>query len=283
MSRKPGIAKPLAYYGGKEKLLPELLKLVPPHTGYVEPFIGGGSLFWAKRPSRIEILNDKNDRLIQFYEVVQTQYEELKEMAMATLHSERAYKNARHIYNNPENYGQVQVAWSVWANIHLSFSNGINNGFAFNSTDPKKASIYPKKHLLTEALVRRLDRKHVKIFSRDFQDVPKSFKRPGFFWYLDPPYLESNKGHYADWTESDEERLLTLCEELSDSGVYYLLSGYDNEIRANHRARNPDLRYRTITKALGVSGSTSKGKKKVETLTWNYQEPNEQLSIFTSL
>ncbi|MGB0976434.1 MAG: DNA adenine methylase, partial [Prolixibacteraceae bacterium] len=59
---------PISYYGGKQNLVKIILPLFPKHTLYAEPFIGGGAIFWSKRPSQIEVINDTNRELINFYE-----------------------------------------------------------------------------------------------------------------------------------------------------------------------------------------------------------------------
>ncbi|MCC7452959.1 MAG: DNA adenine methylase, partial [Crocinitomix sp.] len=42
---------PITYYGGKQKLVSLILPNIPQHTVYVEPFVGGGAIFFAKPPS----------------------------------------------------------------------------------------------------------------------------------------------------------------------------------------------------------------------------------------
>ena len=54
------------YWGGKQQLVPRLLRLIPEHQTYCEPFFGGGALFFAKPLSRVEIINDLNDNMINF-------------------------------------------------------------------------------------------------------------------------------------------------------------------------------------------------------------------------
>ena len=58
---------PISYYGGKQQLLPKILPIIPPHKIYSEAFFGGGAVFFAKEPSEIEIINDVNKQVINFY------------------------------------------------------------------------------------------------------------------------------------------------------------------------------------------------------------------------
>ena len=77
----------ITYYGGKQKLVSTILPLFPEHTLYAEPFAGGATLFFAKEPSEIEVLNDLNTELINFYSVIQQDYTSLEKEIKITLHS----------------------------------------------------------------------------------------------------------------------------------------------------------------------------------------------------
>lgn len=65
---------PTSYYGGKQNLVRIIIPLIPKHTTYVEPFVGGGAIFWTKPKSEVEVINDTNRELINFYEVVQNEF-----------------------------------------------------------------------------------------------------------------------------------------------------------------------------------------------------------------
>ena len=62
---------PISYYGGKQRMIKHILPLIPSHRIYVEPFFGGGSIFFAKGPSYLEVINDINDNVVNFYQVMQ--------------------------------------------------------------------------------------------------------------------------------------------------------------------------------------------------------------------
>ena len=62
---------PITYYGGKQQLASTIIEMIPAHRIYVEPFFGGGAVFFAKGKSYLEVINDINDNLVTFYEVCQ--------------------------------------------------------------------------------------------------------------------------------------------------------------------------------------------------------------------
>lgn len=68
----------IKYRGGKSKEIPQILPYVPEFTGrYIEPFFGGGALFFYFEPSKA-IINDINKNLIDFYIDIQNSYEKVK-------------------------------------------------------------------------------------------------------------------------------------------------------------------------------------------------------------
>ena len=48
VSESKRMRTPISYYGGKQRMASKIVALMPPHTVYVEPFFGGGAVFFAK-------------------------------------------------------------------------------------------------------------------------------------------------------------------------------------------------------------------------------------------
>lgn len=61
---------PISRVGGKFRLVKRLRPLLPPHEAYIEPFFGAGHLFFAKDRTRLEVVNDLDGELVNFYRVV---------------------------------------------------------------------------------------------------------------------------------------------------------------------------------------------------------------------
>ena len=58
----------LKYRGGKSREIPRFLQYIPDDFNrYIEPFFGGGAVFFARKPAETEVINDVNSCLITFF------------------------------------------------------------------------------------------------------------------------------------------------------------------------------------------------------------------------
>lgn len=82
----------IPWIGGKRRLAPHILPLFNnQHTCYVEPFVGAGALFFAKRASDVEVINDINGELVNLYRVVKHHLEEFVKQFKWALSSRQIY------------------------------------------------------------------------------------------------------------------------------------------------------------------------------------------------
>ena len=67
--RKEKIRCPFPWFGGKSspKIKKAILAALPPHRFYVEPFGGGASILLAKTPAEVEVYNDVNRGVVNFF------------------------------------------------------------------------------------------------------------------------------------------------------------------------------------------------------------------------
>ncbi len=68
---------PLAYIGGKNRAAKKIIQVFPEHTTYVEAFAGGAQVLFHKEPSPVEVLNDLDGEIVNFFRICQSHYEEL--------------------------------------------------------------------------------------------------------------------------------------------------------------------------------------------------------------
>lgn len=254
---------PITYYGGKQRLLKYILPLVPKHTLYAEPFTGGGAVFFAKEPSEIEVLNDTNRQLITFYEVAKTNYAKLKKKIDGTLHSRESHKYARIIYDNSRFFGKTDIAWAVWVLSASSFASILTGTFGYDKvrqTTTKKFS--NKRDGLTREISKRLE--NAVIECRDACEIIKGRDTKDSFFYCDPPYYNSDMGHYKGYSEADYERLLKTLSKIKGR---FLLSSYPSSLLTMYVKQNgwQSVLYKKI-----CSISSDRSKTKEEMLIANY-------------
>lgn len=272
------IKTPISYYGGKQNLVTTILPLMPKHTTYIEPFVGGGAIFWSKKPSEVEIINDYNRELINFYECVQNEFVELEKMVRISLHSRSIHADATVIYNNPHMFDKLKRAWAVWVLAAQSFSSMLDGTWGYDklkgTTSQKIAN---KREGFTEDLAIRIQ--NVQIENTDALRIIESRDYKDAFTYCDPPYFNSDCGHYDGYSKEDFENLLKLLSRVKGK---FLMSSYPSDILTEYTKQN-GWYTKNIEQKVSVANGTGKpGKKKIEVLTANYDlsNPTDHLVLF---
>lgn len=257
---------PISYYGGKQSMVKDILPLIPEHRIYIEPFFGGGAIFWAKEPKKSEVINDVNMNIVNFYEVLKHSYFDLRKKIEATLHSRETYKKAMIIYSSPWLFDDNKVvrAWAFWIVTNQGFACKIGSwGY---DRDKRAITIQNKIDKFQEELSDRL--RYVQIEQNDANKVIKSRDCVDAFFYVDPPYIDSNQGHYGGYAEEHYKRDLDCLTNIEGK---FLLSSYESDILNEYTKANG---WHTIKHEKMLSASNGrvvgKRKKKIEVLTANY-------------
>jgi len=125
---------PLSYYGGKQQLAARILGMIPEHQIYCEPFCGGAAIFFAKEPSKVEVINDANGEVINFYEVLKRDFPALERKIEISLHSRKQHRQARVVYDNPDMFDRIKRAWAVWMLANGSYGKMFDSGFGYDRT-----------------------------------------------------------------------------------------------------------------------------------------------------
>ncbi|MGI6341378.1 MAG: DNA adenine methylase [Bacteroidales bacterium] len=261
---------PITYWGGKQLMTDIILPLIPPHRAYNEPFFGGGAVFFAKRPSEVEFINDINGEMVNFYRTLKLKFDELKTEVDCTLHSEYQHRLARGIYDEPLKHSDVLRAWAVWMLSKQSIYAILTNGWSVSIDKNKARQIQWSKQTFTNMYARRLER--TSIFCRDALSVIESTDRPTTFHYLDPPYYQADMGHYGGYTLEDFTNLLNTIEKIQGK---FLLSTYPSNVSSEYVERNG---WNMIEIKMHKNAG---GGEKTEVLTYNYESQfSKQLELF---
>jgi DNA adenine methylase len=252
---------PITYYGGKQTMARDILPLIPKHTLYCEPFFGGGALFFAKPPSQVEFINDKNGEVINFFHVVQTRFGDLQKAISATLHSRDIFYQARDIYNAPKGYSEVKRAWAFWVVANQSFFGNLRN-WSCSSQGKTAQTLKRKRDNFSRYYAERL--KGVQIENYDAVKLIQRCDGKGSFFYLDPPYFNSDMGPYSGYSEADFEELLKILTKIKGK---FILSNYRSPLLTRY-IRRFGWKKKELIKPLCAGGKP--GRSKTEVLVWNF-------------
>ena len=190
----PAPAPIVKWAGGKSRLLAQLLPLLPSGVGlmrHVEPFFGGGALFFARRPERA-LLCDVNPALIATYEAVRDHVHELIEQ-LARLAEEhrlsagRAYYRVRERYNRARKLSPAERG-ALFIYLNKTCFNGLHRVNARGEFNVPLGRYARPRVLNAEALLAaNAQLQGAELRCASFEALLTS-ARPGDFVYLDPPY-----------------------------------------------------------------------------------------------
>jgi len=253
---------PITYYGGKQRMLKHILPLVPEHSIYTEPFAGGLAVFFAKPKVKTEIINDSDSAIMNFYEVLQSDFDELKAHILKTPYSRMVYKKAMVILELPFLFSTLQRAWAFYVATNQGFSCAIGSWGCYKK-GTKAQGWENKKLLLNEELKERFT--GIQIECSDALKILTSRDSPETFHYIDPPYFNSDMGHYGGYSESNFKELLSSLSQLEGK---FLLSSYPSELLDQY-ASKCGWYTKEISQKIAAANA-AKQKPKTEVLTANY-------------
>lgn len=255
---------PISYWGGKSQLINRILPVIPHHKIYSECFFGSGAVFFAKEPVKIEVINDVNRNVINFYKIAKRQFRSLKSEIDVTLYSEEQFLEARDIYNNVdrENQDKVLRAWSIFVLSNQAFMGALDNTWAFSRDHNVASTFHNKKENFDKKYLKRLE--HTQIFCRDANRVIRNTDTEGTFHFVDPPYINTDMGHYKGYTEEDFKCLLNTLETVRGK---FLLTTFPSRILAEYSERNG---WHTKPIKMHKSAGSKAGAMKTEVFTTNY-------------
>lgn len=268
--KKVNLKTAISYYGGKQQLLPKILPIIPEHKIYSEAFFGGGSVYFAKEPAKVEIINDINKQVVNFYKVAKRNFPKLKAEIDVTLYSEEQYKEARQIYLSSDASEQNSVlrAWALFVLSHQTFLHIIDSTWGYGRDRNVATTFTNKKQMFDERYVKRLE--NTQIFCRDALRVLVNADDEQTFHFIDPPYYNSDCGHYGGYSLEDFERLLNVIQNLKGK---FLMTSYPSEILDEYAEKNGWFQ---IKFEMHKSASHKEGERKIEVFTMNY-EPTEEM------
>lgn len=227
--REMSIGPVLRYPGSKWKLARWIIEHMPPHTIYLESFFGSGAVFFNKKPSKVEAINDIDGNVVNLFRMIRERPEELARRIEFTPWARDEYNKSCTMTGDPledarlfvirlwQGKGSVTDQLAGWDRRIQCKTGGLNI---------KLWQAVPKRILDT---AKRL--KTVYIENRSALDLIPHFKREEVLIYADPPYLnETRSGGKMYAHEMTNEDHVLLIQLLKEHPGPVLISGYPNQI-----------------------------------------------------
>lgn len=231
------------WYGGKNRISKWILEQFPTHDSYqtyIEVFGGSGAVLLAKRPSPVEIYNDINTGVVNFFRVLRDPYKvkELKRLCSLTPYSREEFNQWCHYFSDSKTYikdptGDVDIAHKWFYIARSKFIESSTNqswSYAIQKSSQNKSMRVSIWHNsidhLDEIAQRFLD---VQIECLDYKILIPKYDFDGAMFYLDPPYIaksrysQDNKYEY-ELKDIDEHR--QLIDILLNIKGMAIISGY---------------------------------------------------------
>ena len=230
----------LQYPGGKGVLAPKIIPYIPAGEVYVEPFCGAAGVFFRKKPSRVEVLNDLDGNVVNFFRVLQDQklYEALKRRLDFTPYSYDEFIKSHGLLKaanwNETHESMIERAWAFFVYRHLGFLSatldtdkiGKSWGRSVKSSCADRfRDTIPNLWGFRSRLI------HAHIDNRDALKVIDSWDSPSTVFYVDPPYVtDTRKSGHMYQHEMTDTMHQALVDALMKAKGRVAISGYGHSM-----------------------------------------------------
>ena len=210
--------------GNKGKIADKIQSYFPEHKIYIEPFFGAGGMFFNKRKSKYNIMNDLDCEVVNLFQVIQnnkTDFETaiekmpihsgLLDYWKTNYETEPIKKAIRFILIS-------NMTWmGIGDKIHLSLKN---------HKKPIFEALDKTEKLISDVQFGNYD---FKVFLQSISFRNEEEKQSTLI-YCDPPYLGTNDNYSNSFTEQDS---IDLFDCLQATGCKFAMSEFDNEFILN--------------------------------------------------
>jgi DNA adenine methylase len=227
---------PIKWVGGKKKLREEIIKMIPAdHTCYVEVFGGAGWVLFGKEPSDVEIWNDIDSELVNFYRTIKAKPEEFLETFDLTVVSREIFEDFRYadltkmteMERAHRFYYLIMAGWGGELNlprIQTSISDAGHGNRLIGAMKTLRKRILPIHERLKTVIIERLD----------WKEMFERYDRLGVVMYLDPPYPDNNCNYRHNMRSIEEHQ--ELVDRMKQAKCRILLTNFDKpEVRAIYK------------------------------------------------
>jgi DNA adenine methylase len=212
---------PFGWVGSKSRLAKDIVALIPTHSIYIEVFGGALSVLYAKKPSKIEVANDINSELINLHRAIRNNPQTLSIYLNNLLISRELFSDIKTVKLKPRN--NIEKAAFYLYLLTQSFGSKGDN-FAMSAKSGRRPKDIYKSY---QKWSKRL--KYVTIENKPFQELINLYNKESSFFYLDPPYVSTEK-YYKNtkgFGAKEHQELASILKQIKGK---FLLSYNDCDI-----------------------------------------------------
>jgi DNA adenine methylase len=255
----------LRYPGAKWAMAEQIIQYFPKHKGYLEPYFGSGGVLFTKQKCNLETVNDIDNEVINFFQVLKSNYIELKAELQNTPYARNIYLSIQETIptsNLERAYKFFIMSWMSHAGYQPHCTGWSHSK---NPNGPNKATIFKNVVDSLEQFAERL--REVQVENTDALGLIKTHDFKDTLIYMDPPYVTETRKpnlYKHEMTDKDHKRLLETVVKMK---AKILISGYDNSL------------YNEVLKdwnKLTFPAIDGKGNQKQEVVWFNYDIIEQQ-------
>lgn len=218
---------PLTYYGGKQRLAPQIVPLMPAHRVYLEPFAGGAAMLFAKPRAERETLNDLDGQIVRFWRALRDRPDELAAAVAGTPYSRVEWEAS--VDGDVED--DVEAARRLLVNVDHSFSRSRGSWSPPSTAIDRRGRWQPGvwENMPPKIVAAATRLQGVALECADALSLIPRWDNPSTLIYADPPYrladrLAPEKGYAMDDDGTLWDRLVPVLSDVKHAAV--ILSGY---------------------------------------------------------
>lgn len=193
----PAVTRPLLrYYGSGWNRAQWTISHFPPHATYCEPFFGSGSVLLRKPPSKLEIANDLDGRVMSFFRVLRERPAELVEALRLTPWHEGEY-----LESLETSADQLEEARRFFLSSWASVRGGPYprpGDFRWQKKQTRRSAAVKDVAELSHLLAAAERLRNVQFLQRDGLAVIRKMLGTGALLYCDPPYVAQARTRKRD-------------------------------------------------------------------------------------
>jgi len=236
-NKEPSTTPFVKWVGGKKMVINNhLYKYLPDaFDRYVEPFVGGGAMFFHLNPKKA-LINDLNNELIISYNQIKTNYKQIIKLldSYKEQHNENFYYSTRK--SKPTNKNEITARLMYLNKTCFNGMFRVNSkgefNVPFNNVTREKLTLYNKENITR--ISQRLNENNIDIKNLSYEKILQECQKDDFI-FCDPPYdyEEGIKGFVSytknQFNRNDQTNLFIHLDTLNKIGVKWMITNHNTK------------------------------------------------------